>query len=432
MDTRILWVWISLKFVPGTMKIPYLLDEFGGVEEIYNEEKYIYSSYLTLDERKKLADKSLEEAYDICKRAEKANVKILVYDDENYPESLRQLDNPPYVLYVKGKVIDWDSYVLISVIGTRQCTDYGVKATRKIAGELAEKGIVIVSGLARGLDSVATIEALKHNCYSVGVLGCAIDRVYPPENKALFDAVEKTGILISEFPPGGYTNKKSFVTRNRIIAGLSRGLLVTEAPLKSGTQITVGYAYDYNRDVFAVPGSIFEVNSAGTNKLLQGSAKAVMCAQDIIEDYPDINSKLRAPMGNIFIKELPELEGIVERGIVEIVRQKKYDFNGNKEALYKKNSIRPKQTRVIKEEKDEPEEKPKEDKETLNELLNKYEDKERMILMSLLGGERPKDEIIRETGIDAGYVNTTLVMMEMQGIVKQIPGNIYKLVIEKS
>ena len=426
MDTRILWIWISLKFLPGTMKIPYLLDEFGGVEEIYNEEKYFYSSYLNFGERKKLADKSLEEAYDICKRAEKTNVRILVYDDENYPESLRQLDNPPYVLYVKGKVIDWNSHALISVIGTRKCTDYGVKATRKIAGELAEKGIVIVSGLARGLDSVATIEALRHNCYSVGVLGNAIDKVYPPENKALFDAVEKTGILISEYPPGVQTSKKSFVERNRIIAGLSRGLLVTEAPLRSGTRTTVGFAYDYNRDVFAVPGSIFEENSAGTNKLLQGSAKAVMSAEDIIEEYPDIKLKLRAPMGNIFIQELPELEKIVEGGIAELTREKQYK-NSIKEK-YQKNSIPPKKTRDMKNRKPVPAENPKEVNQEDKKLPEGLSENERIIMENILAGESSKDEIIRATGLDAGDVNTALVMLEMQGAVEQLPGNIYKIV----
>ena len=430
MDIRILWIWISLKFSPGTMKISYLLDEYGGIEEIYNEEKYTYSTYLTLSERKKLADKSLEAAYDICKRAEKANVKILVYDDEKYPESLRQLDSPPYVLYVKGKVIDWDSYVLISVIGTRNCTEYGVKATRKIAGELAEKGIVIVSGLARGLDSVAAVEALKHNCYCIGVLGCAIDSVYPPENRKLFNAIEKTGILISEYPPGGNTTGKSFVARNRIIAGLSRGLLVTEAPLKSGTGITVRFAYDYSRDVFAVPGSIFESNSAGTNKLLQGSAKAVMCAQDIIEEYPDINSKLRAPMGNIFIKELPELEGLVEKGLNEI--SKKKTFKADREKAHTNSSPRRNPPKAAEEKIDKTSEKEAEEKNKPKELPIGLNDEEQRIAMSLLGGERPKDEIIRETGLDAGYVNTALIMMEMQGVVEQLSGNVYRLIILKS
>lgn len=440
MDNKILWVWLSLKFSPGKMIIPALLEEFEDIEEIYNEKHYTYSSYLSFNERKYLMDKSLDSAYDVCRRTEAAGAKILVYDDESYPENLRQIDSPPYVLYIKGKVIDWDRHLLISVIGTRECTQYGVNAARRIAGGLAEQGVVIVSGLARGLDSVATAEALKHNSYSVGVLGCPIDRIYPAENKALYNAVEKTGILISEYPPGSNPGKGSFPQRNRIIAGMSSGLLVTEAPIKSGTNITVNYAYDYNRDVFAVPGSIFEMNSEGTNRLLKGSAKATVCAEDILEEYPDISSKQRAPMGNIFIEELPEIEALIESGIIK--KKNDYDsrnYNSYRPAIGKVPRIGGSRRSVSRLKRTSTDEMKSESEKTVSsssEALETNEKKtlpeglsndERLVAETLLGGEKMKDEIIRETVLDAGDVNTILILLEMQGAVEVLPGNIYRL-----
>lgn len=431
MDNKILWVWLSLKFSPGKMKIPALLEEYGDIEEIYNEKKYTYSFYLSFSERRSLMDKNLDAAYDVCRRTNEAGAKILVYDDEKYPENLRQIDSPPYVLYVKGKVIDWDRHLLISVIGTRKCTQYGVNAARRIAGGLAEQGVVIVSGLAIGLDSVATAEALKHNSYSVGVLGCPIDKIYPLENKAIFDAVEKTGILISEYPPGSNPGKIGFPLRNRIIAGISSGLLVTEAPLKSGTSITVRYAYDYNRDVFAVPGSIFESTNEGTNRLLKGSAKATVCAEDILEEYPDIAEKQRAPMGNIFIEELPEIEALIESGIIKkdsdrasrsYSEYKPASFKNIGIGIGKKGISSGKKAKIDKGK--QPEKAAEEVRKKLPDGLN---DDEKLIAEALLDGEKIKDEIIRETALDAGYVNTMLIMLEMQGAIEGLPGNKYRL-----
>ena len=427
MDNKILWVWLSMKFSPGNMKIPALLEEYGEIEEIYKEKRYIYSSYLSFNEKKYLMDKNLDSAYDVCMRAKDAGARILVYDDKKYPENLRHIDSPPYVLYVKGKVIDWDRHLLISVIGTRKCTQYGVDAARRIAGGLAEQGVVIVSGLAKGLDAVATAEALKYNSYSVGVLGCAIDKIYPQENRALYDAVEKTGILISEYPPGSNPGKSAFPLRNRIIAGLSSGLLVVEAPKKSGTNITVNYAYDYNRDVFAVPGSIFENNSEGTNRLLKGSAKATVCAEDILEEYPDIAQKQRAPMGNIFIEELPEIEALIESGIIK--KYNNYNDNGY-------NEYRPAISRaagtsrksVSTEKRTTPDEKKQEKEISINKTLPKgLSDDEKLVAELLLSGEKMRDEIIRETKLESGYVNTILTMLEMQDAIEGLPGNRYRL-----
>ena len=395
MDERILWVWITQKFFPGSMRIPELLKHYGGIRRIYDETKYD-DVYLLPKERDALLDKSLDSAYEICAAVEMADARILVYDDEKYPELLRHIDSPPYVLYVKGKIIDWSEYLLIGVVGTREYSPYGLAATKAVVGELAARGVVIVSGLARGLDAAAAEEVLRHNSYMVVINAYAIDAELPWENRKLFGAVAKTGIIMSEFPPGYRVPKHYIPIRNRIIAGISRGVLVTEAPEKSGTLISVRHAVEYGRDVFAIPGSIFEKSYAGCNRLLQNSAKCTMSAQDILDEYHDVAYRRRAPMANVFIGEEPEID-------VPDIR------------------IEPKPKQVPKAEKKEV---PKEKKQTLPEGLS---DIEKKIAGCLLEGERHKDEIIRESGIDAGCVNTTLVLLEMNGVVAAMPSNKFKL-----
>lgn len=420
-DICLLWVWLSLKYKPGTTRISDLLEVYGDVETIYEEEKYD-DVRLPYNELKALRDKRLDAAYDIVDKVYKANAKILVYDDERYPDNLRHMADPPYVLYTKGDIIDWNKFLLISIVGKRECTEYGIAATRKIAGELAQKGIVIVSGLAMGLDAAATIEALRHNRYSVGVLGCPIDKVYPKNNQILYDAVEKTGILMSEYPPGSNPGKMGFPMRNRIIAGLSSGLVVTEAGRKSGTRITVEYAYDYSRNVFAVPGSIFSESSEGTNRLLMGSAKAVISAEDIISEYPYAENMLKAPMGNIYIKELPEIEKLIGSGNIQ--EKKQYSHS----VIYNKGPARNKKIIRNPDKKSEENTASEEAKDKAQEInLDEFEGVDKEIIKMLLSGEKEKDVLIREIDADAGRVSTALTLLEMDKVIKQYPGNIYKL-----
>ena len=401
MDERILWVWITQKFFPGSMRIPELLRRYESIRRIYDESEYDDVN-LSGSEREALKDKSLDRAYEICSAVNLANARILVYDDEKYPEALRHIDSPPYVLYVKGKIIDWSEYLLIGVVGTRNYSKYGLAATKAIVGELAARGAVIVTGLARGLDAAATKEALRHNSYTVVVNAYAIDTAIPYENKAIFEAVQKTGIIMSEFPPGVRWSKNYIPIRNRIIAGLSRGVLVTEAPEKSGTLITVRHAVEYGRDVFAVPGSIFEKSYAGCNRLLQNSAKCTMSAQDILDEYHDVAYRRRAPMANVFIGDLPEIEVSDERIDPRPKKTKK-----------EPERVKPKKSE------DGEEKKPS--------LPDGLEEIERKVAVCLLEGEKHRDEIIRESGVDSGRVSTTLVLLEMKGIVAALPSNKYKL-----
>jgi len=201
-----------------------------------------------------------------------------------YPERLRQVDNPPPVLYIKGKLTPSDDYAL-AVVGTRRATSYGREATHKIVSELARQGMTIVSGLAVGIDTFAHHAALAANGRTIAILGCGVDILYPLSNVRLAAQIcEGHGALIAEYPPGTQPEPGNFPPRNRIISGLSRGVLVVESGLKGGALITVDFANEQGRDIFAVPGSILNKASDGTNALLRQGAKAVMCAGDILED----------------------------------------------------------------------------------------------------------------------------------------------------
>ncbi|MFH1769802.1 MAG: DNA-processing protein DprA [Parcubacteria group bacterium] len=218
---------------------------------------------------------------------ERDGIDMITILDKDYPTSLRSIHNPPFLLYVRGsrKALQSESF---AVVGTRLVSDYGKQATEHIVGPVSRAGLTIVSGLAYGIDAIAHKTALDEGGLTVAVLATYIaDRsICPRVNFALAQRIIKQGgALISEFPRGYQTQRFSFPQRNRIVSGLSRGVLVVEGSFKSGTMLTAKHAIDQNRDVFAVPGSIFKKNSQGTNWLINRGAKLVTSSEDILEDY---------------------------------------------------------------------------------------------------------------------------------------------------
>jgi len=208
--------------------------------------------------------------------------KIFISDEE-YPGILRNIHDPPESFYIKGEILPEDD-IAIGIVGSRRATIYGVQTCEKLAYELASRGITIVSGMARGIDSAAHRGALKAGGRTIAVLGCGINIVYPPENKLLADKIQKQGAVISEFAPDTEPFSFNFPKRNRIISGLSLGVVVIEAAQKSGALITASCALEQNREVFAVPGKVNSATSFGTHKLIKEGAKLVGSAEDIIEE----------------------------------------------------------------------------------------------------------------------------------------------------
>jgi len=227
------------------------------------------------------------------KKSSDENSYIVTIYDENYPKKLRQIDGAPYILYCKGSLNNADN-LSIAIVGSRKATDYGKWAAEKFTRELSELGVNIISGLAVGIDTIAHKTALKCKAKTIGVIGCGIDIVYPKNNEALYSMIAKeNGAVITEYTFGMQPMPNNFHDRNRIISGLSDGVLVIEAQGRSGTLITAGHAANQGREIFAVPGNIDSLYSKGTNALIKDGAKITTNIEDIVEEILELKEKAR-------------------------------------------------------------------------------------------------------------------------------------------
>ena len=230
---------------------------------------------------------------DEIEKAKNSNVRIITLFDKEYPESLRHIDNAPSILYLKGNIIEEDCFA-VAIVGSRLMSDYGRKIAADLASDLASSGLTIVSGMARGVDTVSHRGALRAGGRSIAVLGCGLDICYPSENKELMNSLSASGCVMSEFPLGTPPVRENFPRRNRIISGLSLGVLVVEAASRSGSLITARFALEQGKEIFAIPGNITSSKSEGTNNLIKNGAKPVHSAEDIIEELsPQIKGLLR-------------------------------------------------------------------------------------------------------------------------------------------
>jgi len=216
-------------------------------------------------------------------KIEKWGIKLLPLNDPDFPPSLLQIYNPPPILYISGKILPQDK-LSISIVGSRIPDRYGRIMAESLSGELASMGVTIVSGMARGIDSIAQSEALKRGGRTIGVLGCGLDIVYPPENRKLYKEVSQNGAILSEFPLETPPIAQNFPRRNRIISGLSLGVVVVQASEKSGSLISASFALDQNKEVFAVPGNVDRKLSRGANWLIKKGAKLVETVDDILSE----------------------------------------------------------------------------------------------------------------------------------------------------
>ncbi|MEQ8173518.1 MAG: DNA-processing protein DprA [Syntrophomonadaceae bacterium] len=221
---------------------------------------------------------------DYEERLMKGSFDVITIDDDDYPPMLKVIDQAPYVLFYRGR-IDVLRQLCLAVVGSRRASPYGRKTARELARDLAEEGVVVVSGLARGIDSEAHQGAVDGGGATVAVMGSGVDVVYPPENRRLYEKIQEMGAIVSEFIPGSHPEAHNFPRRNRIISGLSRGVVVVEARQKSGALITADFALEQGRDVFAVPGPVSSETSRGTNNLIKQGAKLAGSVQDILEEY---------------------------------------------------------------------------------------------------------------------------------------------------
>ncbi len=284
--------WIALSLVPdvGPVMAKKLLTAFGSPENIFaaGQSDLHEIKGLTRERAAHIRDfrfRDMAEAY--SKAAEKKGIRVVGYHDPLYPDVLRETEGTPVVLYMKGEYLPADRYG-IAVVGSRDNSPYGEQVTRKIAQDLAAAGFTIISGMARGIDTLSHAAALAAGGRTIAVLGSGLDVYYPSENRALMERITRSGCGLSEFPPGTMPHRENFPRRNRIISGLALGVLVVEAAVDSGSLITAQYALEQNREVFAVPGNITSRNSAGTNRIIRQGARVVTEARDIIEELAPV------------------------------------------------------------------------------------------------------------------------------------------------
>lgn len=283
------WIWLAeLKGLRGQIRLA-LLDHFGSPENVYfaDSGEILLTEGMTKEQASFFQQKDLSRADHILADCERLNFRILTIADAEYPDRLRNIYDPPCLLYCRGRLPPIDEEVSIAVVGTRTATPYGITQAERFGEELASGGSVVVTGLARGIDSVAAEGALRGGGKVIGVLGNGIDVVYPRENRYLYEDVAVSGVLLSEYAPGTKPAGSHFPVRNRIISGLSLATLVVEAPEKSGALITAGTALEQSRDVYAIPGAVDAEMSRGCNRLIREGAGLVTCGWDILQDYVD-------------------------------------------------------------------------------------------------------------------------------------------------
>lgn len=280
------WLWLQRALGEGAF-IKEIIDDFGGIENLYNANSIMLrmSSALTAKQINRLEITDIHDADEIIYSCQQNNWQIIDYDDERYPDRLKEIHNPPAVLYVDGDLPDIDSLVTIGIVGTRKASEYAVKVTHIMSMGITEAGALVVSGGALGVDTSAHKGALMAKGKTIAVLGCGLGTDYLNENKALRNVIKENGALVTEYPPFTKATRYTFPARNRIISGLSLGVLVVEAGVKSGSLITANYALEQGRDVFAIPGSVLSLDFAGTNKLIDDGAMVVTKPEHIIANY---------------------------------------------------------------------------------------------------------------------------------------------------
>jgi DNA processing protein len=372
MDSEKLKYWLALKSIAGIGNALFsaLIDRWDTPEAVFSSSAAKLQTLPGIT--KKIVEaiagfKSWDKILRELERAGRTGISIVTFQDELYPAKLLQIYDRPAFFYTQGKLLGDD--INIAVVGSRLASTYGKYTTERISRELAALGVTVVSGMARGIDSAAHRGALAAHGRTIAVLGSGLDIVYPPENKKLFAAIIEHGAVVSEFPLGTEPLAFNFPTRNRIISGMSYGVVVVEAGEKSGSLITAKLALEQGREVFAVPGSIDSAHARGTNKLIKQGAKLIENTGDILEEI------------------LPQLE-------------KTKTFNASSvsgaEAIKAPGRVE----------------------------LNRTDQK---IMDIVSGGCLHIDEIIAGSGLAPAEISSTLMVLELKGLIRQHPGKFFSL-----
>lgn len=388
-------LWLTEVAALSPVKGVKLLETFGSAKAVWQASLQQLEKCVKLEEneKKRLQNRSLAQPNQILGRCDLLNVQILTITQPEYPDRLRNIYDPPLVLYVRGKLPDFNALPAIAVVGQRKATPYGRIVTERLGFQLSCSGVVVVSGMAAGIDASAHTGALKGPTPTVAVFGTAIDQCYPSYHAALMRNILYSGAVISEYPPGKKTYSSAFPYRNRIISGLCLGVVVAEAPEKSGSLITAGLALDQGRDVYAVPGSVDSPASAGCNELIARGAKLVRSARDILEDYAGLYDFRTEDQPDLPQPDLPQPEP----------------------------EPRPVKPSRLRETEAAPAPAP-----TLDAVWQQNEQPEADPVLAALEGIVHLDAIAQTTGLDPAALLARLTLLELKGKVRQLPGQFYE------
>lgn len=386
------WLWLTQLKNLGNLSAAKYIRHFGSVKTLYFASKAELAGVPGAADAEitALLNKDLSAAEAIEEKCARLGAEVLSIQDAAYPERLRNIYDAPLVIYVRGKLPSVDDEPCLAIVGTRRASPYGIKCSERISGDMARCGATVVSGLAEGVDSAAMKAALKAGGAPIGVLGTGIDLVFPAWNTELQNEVARRGALVSEYPPGMRGNRGSFPARNRIISGLSLGVVVIEAPEKSGSLITAARAVEQGRDVFVVPGNIDAPGFSGSNALIKDGAALVTGAWDVLSYYrwrfPEklVNreKKILSPLAAV-----RRAQALVSgrAGKKEVDKQKSMEYIDLKEGL----SLSPEQAAV---------------------------------LNAVARGAGTADELIEQTSLPAQEVLSAITLLELEGLVS-VSGN---------
>ncbi len=397
------WIWLATRPGVSGREKTILLRQFHNPEEIFRAsvEELMEVEGLRPSSLMPLKDHDLSEAERILTQCKDKEIHIRTYDA--YPERLRQISNPPMVLYYKGTFPDFDKSPTIAIVGTRKASVYGLQTAKKMGYQIASAGGLVVSGMAYGIDAMAMEGALLGGSTVVGILGCGVDVVYPKSNQKLYDSLLREGCVMSEFPPETPPVHWNFPKRNRIISALTLGVLVVEAPEKSGALITARAAADQGRDVFVVPGNVDIPTFKGSNGLLREGAIAVTCGLDVLSEYAQLFPNLEQrecehPACTEEILQIPQKVAQIP------VRPKQ---KSEKSTLCDKKDI------------DKGVSSPYSDLDNSHPALS---DREQQILELLPEKDGMVDDIVAETGMTPGEALGIITMLQVKGLVCSLPG----------
>ena len=439
------WIWLAEQLGAANRDFPKLISLYENPYEIFHAEPSELERIRGLSRRtvEMLSDKSLEKATRVLDACEQLGIGVLPYSHEKYPYALRDIADPPIVLYYRGRLPDFGKMLSIAMVGTRKLSEYGLHTAYRLSYELASVGVTVVSGMAEGIDGVCNAGALAAKGFTVAVLGNGVNTAYPRFHSPLLRQIEKHGLVLSEYPPGARPLKPHFPLRNRIISGLAQGTVVVEAGVSSGALITARSAILQGRDVFSVPANVGSVGAEGTNALLQDGANFAAKTADILAPYEYIYAN------QIHTERLPKAEQsskadlryLASLGVIELVKRSENVGSTAADKAAEESTpqnvfetpIEPvKRTRKRRERTEEPTEERTVSKsaetQTPDAILESLTETQRAVLRAMPDDRAVTADALSAIGYHYGEIIAALTMLEILGLVQKLPGALYSKV----